>query len=124
MVCCRKYSVPHFAFWPTFIMGSAGPGFGHSYEALCPFSGVFPPFYVPNVIRLPVWRGDRGVDLMLVVGDSPVFWPGEKRQSAHYEPHIGFTRVLAWGEALTMSVKADASAFWPAKKRQSAHYEP
>jgi hypothetical protein len=64
MVCCRKYSVPHFAFWPTFIMGSAGPGFGHSYEALCPFSGVFPPFYVPNVIRLLYAKASQVGDIL------------------------------------------------------------
>ena len=52
-VCCRTYSVPHFALWPIFIMGSADPRLGAFYEALGPFSGVFPPFYVPNVRRLP-----------------------------------------------------------------------
>ena len=54
-VCCRTYSVPHFALWPIFIMGSADPRLGAFYEALGPFSGVFPPFYLPNVRRLPVF---------------------------------------------------------------------
>ena len=53
MVCRRTYSVPHFAFWPISIMGSAGPSFRPFYEALPPFSGVFLSFYVPNVRRLP-----------------------------------------------------------------------
>jgi hypothetical protein len=48
MVCCRKYSVPHYAVWPTFIMGSAGPCFGRFYEAPWPFPGASPLFLCPQ----------------------------------------------------------------------------
>jgi hypothetical protein len=47
-----KYSVPLFAIWPTFIVGSAGTCFWAFYEAQAPFSGISAGFYVPNAIRL------------------------------------------------------------------------
>ena len=84
MVCRRKYSVPHFAFWPIPIMDSPAPLSGAFYDALWPFSGVFPPFYVPNVIRLPSAR------------ESGYVRSGQGRSSDKQKGSIGMKVQFEW----------------------------
>jgi hypothetical protein len=52
MVFADTNSVPLFAIWPTFIMGTQRPYSLAFYDVFVPFSAFSPRFCVPNLRRL------------------------------------------------------------------------